>query len=260
MKVDETVAVVTGGASGLGAAVVGALHARNVRVVVFDLAEPAGGVPEGVHTVLGDVTSAEDVGDAMRVASGLGPVRVLVNCAGIGSNERIATRRSSGATRAGDLDAFRRVIDINLVGTFNCMRLFAEVVPDPAEGQDCAGVIVNTASLAAFDGQTGQAAYSASKAAVVAMSFVAARDMAHLGIRTNAIAPGLMETPLFATVRDDIRRGLVESVVHPSRVGRPNEFASLACFLIDNDYINGETIRLDAAARLPYHPTVLRAP
>jgi len=254
MQIEGTVAMVTGGTSGLGSATVDALVDRGATVVVLDLHDgdrPAG---SGVHYVVGDVTSVDDVRRAVDAASELGELRILVNCAGIGSNERVATRRRDGAVHPGDIDAFRRVIEINLVGTFNCMSQFAAAVPVRTPHDESAGVVINTSSLAAFEGQVGQAAYSASKSGVGAMTFVAARDLGELGIRVNAIAPGLMETPLFGTIRDDIRDGLIASVVHPPRVGRPSEFAALVCVLVEQEYLNGETIRLDAAARMPHQP------
>jgi NAD(P)-dependent dehydrogenase (short-subunit alcohol dehydrogenase family) len=254
MQIDGTVAIVTGGTSGLGAATVDALVDRGAMVVVLDLREGDALRGSVVHHVVGDVTSVDDVARAVEAARELGDLRILVNCAGIGSNERVATSHRDGTVRAGDLDAFRRVIDINLVGSYNCMSQFAAAVPPSAPDQESAGVVVNTSSLAAFEGQVGQAAYSASKAGVGAMTFVAARDLGNLRIRVNAIAPGLMETPLFGTIREDIREGLIASVVHPPRVGRPSEFASLVCLLVEHEYLNGETIRLDAAARLPHQP------
>jgi NAD(P)-dependent dehydrogenase (short-subunit alcohol dehydrogenase family) len=251
MDIDGRVALITGGSSGLGEATAQRLVAAGAQVVVFDLRPPRRDT-DGVHFVEGDVTDPTGVARAIEVAEGLGELAVLVNCAGVGSNERVARPSAEGAT-AGDLEAFRRVVDINLVGTFNTMRLASAAMATHAGDHDGArGVIINTASIAAYEGQVGQAAYSASKAAVVALSFVAARDLAPLGIRVNAIAPGLMETPLLSTVRDDIREGLIASTVFPRRIGLPAEYASLAAHLIDNDYLNGETIRLDAATRLPY--------
>lgn len=263
MRIQGRTALVTGGSSGLGAATAADLAERGATVVSIDVHPPTGGqigTHRGITHIDGDVTVATDVQAAIDLAcskSHSGTLDVLVNCAGVGSNERISRRRRDGTAIPGDLEAFRRVIDINLIGTFNCMRLTASAMAtlEDGSGEDTAGVIINTASIAAFDGQVGQAAYSASKAAIVAMTFVAARDLAPLAIRVNAIAPGLMETPLFATIRDDVREGLLESVVSPRRVGLPSEFARLAAHLIDNDYINGETIRLDAGARLPYRST-----
>jgi len=253
MRIRGCVALVTGGSSGLGAAAALHLVAHGAQVVVLDLRTPdAKTKTSDVTYCEGSVTSSADISTAIELAASHGDLRIVVNCAGVGSNERIASLAGDGSVMSADIDAFRRVIDINLVGTFDVMRLAAASVPAPREAEEIAGVFVNTASIAAFEGQVGQAAYSASKAAVVAMTFTAARDLAPLGIRVDAIAPGLMETPLFATVRRDIRDGLVESVVWPRRSGAPEEFAHLVGHLIENDYINGETVRLDAGARLPY--------
>jgi NAD(P)-dependent dehydrogenase (short-subunit alcohol dehydrogenase family) len=246
--------VVSGGASGLGLATCHALAARGVRVVAFDLAGDSGVLPDGAVLVRGDVTDVDAVASAVDVAAEAGPLRVAVSCAGVGSSQRVAARTRAGDLVAGDPAAFRRVIDINLMGTFHLMSTAAKVMAatDPAAGGDTRGVLVNTASIAAFEGQVGQGAYSASKAAVVALTFTAARDLAPLGIRVNAIAPGVMETPILGGIRDDVRAGIVSSVVFPSRLGRPEEFASLVLHLADNEYLNGETIRLDAATRLPH--------
>ena len=253
MKIEGTVALVTGGQSGLGAATARELVRRGASVVALDLhRDGIDGVP-GIESVAGDVRSPEDVARAIERAVARGPLSILVNCAGVGSNERIAKRGRDGSGQSGDLEAFRRVIDINLIGTFNCMRLFAAAVAERgAPDDETHGVIVNTASIAAFEGQVGQAAYSASKAAIVALSLTAARDLAPLGIRVMSIAPGMMETPLLGTVRSDVRDGLVKSMVYPRRIGYPEEFAALALHCVDNDYLNGPTIRIDAAARLPH--------
>ena len=253
-------AIVSGGASGLGAATCRALAARGARVVAFDRAGDAATMPEGVELVLGDVTDADAVRDAVERAAAYGPLRVGVSCAGVGSSQRVASRTRDGAVRAGDPAVFRRVIDINLLGTFHVMSAAAEVMaaqPRPADDRST-GVLVNTASIAAFEGQVGQGAYAASKAAVVALTFTAARDLAPLGIRVNAIAPGVMETPILGGIREDVKAGIVASVVYPHRLGRPDEFASLVMHLIDNEYLNGETIRLDAATRLPHEDPQLR--
>lgn len=257
MRIDGHVALISGGSSGLGAASAAHLADLGARVVVMDLRPPL--VPRSDITfVQADVTVTNDVLAAVDHAESLGQLRMLVNCAGVGSNERTSRRRADGTDVAADLAAFRRVVDINLTGTFNCMRIVSGRMQAHCadSDQDTAGVIVNTASIAAFDGQVGQAAYAASKAGVVALTFVAARDLAPLGVRVNAIAPGLMETPLFSTVRDDIREDLLESVVFPRRIGLPSEYARLVGHLIENDYINGETVRIDAAARLPYRRSV----
>lgn len=254
MQLNGTSAVVSGGASGLGLATCHVLAARGARVVAFDLAGDASALPEGAELVRGDVTDAEAVTAAVDMAAQWGPLRVAVSCAGVGSSQRVASRTRAGELVAGDPVAFRRVIDINLMGTFHLMsaaaRAMASTAPDP--GIATRGVLVNTASIAAFEGQVGQGAYSASKAAVVALTFTAARDLAPLGVRVNAIAPGVMETPILGGIRDDVRAGIVSSVVFPPRLGRPDEFAALVLHLVDNEYLNGETIRLDAATRLPH--------
>jgi len=247
-------AVVSGGTSGLGAATCAALEARGVYVVALDLSADVKPDRTGIIPMRGDVTEVEDVRSAIAAAVDMGPLRVAVNCAGVGSGQRVASRGRDGNIRAGDPDSFRRVVEINLIGTFNLMSMAAEAMASgPAEpGRETTGVIVNTASIAAYEGQVGQGAYAASKAAVVALTFTAARDLAPLGIRVNAIAPGVMETPILGGIRDDVRTVIESSVVFPPRLGRPDEFAALALHLIDNDYVNGETIRLDAATRLPH--------
>lgn len=255
MDIRGSTAVVTGGASGLGAATCHALTERGVTVVAFDVSGPGSAMPDGVELFLGDVTDIDAVRRAVERACELGPLRVAVNCAGVGSNQRVASRQRSGAVVAGDAEAFRRVMDINLMGTFHLMSCAAAAMAEqePPGYGDTTGVIVNTASIAAYEGQIGQGAYAASKAAVVALTFTAARDLAPLGIRVNAIAPGVMETPILDGIRPDVRSGIESSVVFPPRLGRPDEFASLVLHMVDNEYLNGETIRLDAATRLPHH-------
>lgn len=266
MRLEGASAVVSGGASGLGAATVLALTARGMSVVALDRDGWLGSAPDGAVLCRGDVTDPDSVASAMATARSIGPLRVVVSCAGIGSAQRVASRSSTGVVRAGDPAAFRRVIEINLIGTFNMLSLGAAAIAESANDADAGtdavdsiGAIVNTASIAAYEGQVGQAAYAASKAAVVSLTFTAARDLAPLRIRVNGIAPGLMETPLISTIRDDVKQGLVDTVVHPRRAGRPDEFAALALHLIENEYINGETVRLDAASRLPYVPPVGRS-
>lgn len=259
-------AVVTGGASGLGAATVALLIERGMSVVAFDRQGWADGEPPGAQLVQGDVTDPDDVARAIERAGSLAPLGVVVNCAGVASAQRVASRSGGGDVRSADLDTFRRVLDINLVGTFTVMSQGAAAIaeqylaaPDADDdGVDSIGVIVNTASIAAFEGQVGQAAYAASKAGVVALSITGARDLAPLRIRVNAIAPGLIETPLVTTIRDDVKRGLVDAVVHPRRAGAPSEFARLALHLIENEYVNGEVVRLDGASRLPFTPEPAR--
>ncbi len=266
MDTQGRAAIVTGGASGLGFSTAALLAARGMSVVAFDRHGWADGAPNGVRLVQGDVTDPSDVADAIAAASALAPLAVVINCAGVGSAQRVATRSGSGQVRAAELEAFRRVLDINLVGTFNVLSQGAAAIaeqhvaaPHPDDdGVDSIGVIINTASIAAFEGQVGQAAYAASKAGVVALSLTAARDLAPLRIRVNAIAPGLIETPLISTIRPDVKSGLVDAVVHPRRAGTPSEFARLALHLIENEYVNGEVIRLDGASRLPHTPEPVR--
>lgn len=249
MQVTDTSAIVTGGASGLGAATAAALAERGARVFVFDLASSiasADSVP-GVEHLAVDVTDPEQVRDAVQVVGRAAtPLRVVVNCAGIGPSMRILGRKGPH-----DLAFLARVVQVNLIGTFNVMTLAAEQIaqtPELDHGQR--GVIVNTASVAAFDGQVGQAAYAASKAAVVGLTLPAARDLAQYGIRVLTIAPGIVETPMLATVSDEFRAGLAAGIPFPQRLGRPDEFAQLACSLVDHDYLNGETVRMDGALRM----------
>ena len=266
MDTQGRAAIVTGGASGLGAATAALLAERGMSVVAFDRNGWADRAPDGVLLVQGDVTDPSEVADAIATASNLAPLAVIVNCAGVGSAQRVASRSDTGVVRSAELDAFRRVLDINLIGTFNVVSQGAAAIarqhvaaPHPDDdGVDSIGVIVNTASIAAFEGQVGQAAYAASKAGVVALSFTAARDLAPLRIRVNAIAPGLIETPLLSTIRSDVKSGLVDAVVHPRRAGTPSEFARLVLHLVENEYVNGEVIRLDGASRLPHLPEGVR--
>ena len=248
MKIDGSVALVTGGASGLGLATAELLASRGAKVVVVDLPRSAG---EEVAGRLGgrfaaaDVTSEEDVTRALDMAAELGQLRIAVNCAGIGSGGRVA-----GKEGPYPLDQFRRVLEVNLVGTFNVLSkaAFRIGAAEPVEGER--GVIVNTASIAAFEGQIGQAAYTASKAAIHGLTIQTARDLASLQIRVCTIAPGLMDTPLLAGLRDDILEQLAASVPNPHRLGKPSEYAQLAAQIIENPYLNGETIRLDGALRM----------
>jgi NAD(P)-dependent dehydrogenase (short-subunit alcohol dehydrogenase family) len=249
MQVENTAAIVTGGASGLGAATAAALADRGARVFALDLPAALADAPvvEGIEYVAADVTDPASVRDAVQRAAGAGvPLRTVVNCAGIGPSARILGR---GGVH--DLELYATVVQVNLVGTFNVLALAAEQIaqtePD-ADGQR--GVVVNTASIAAYDGQVGQAAYSSSKGGIVGLTLPAARDLAQYGIRVNTIAPGIVETPMLATVSDEFRAGLAAGVPFPKRLARPEEFARLAMAIVDHDYLNGEVIRMDGALRM----------
>jgi NAD(P)-dependent dehydrogenase (short-subunit alcohol dehydrogenase family) len=244
MHITDTVAVVTGGASGLGLATTRALTAAGAHVVILDLvalAEPL----EGTTFVTTDVTSEADVAAAVATATGLGSLRILVNCAGIAPANRVVGRDGPVA-----LELFERAIRINLIGTFNVLRLVAAAMQqnEPVDGER--GVIVNTASVAAFDGQIGQAAYSASKGAIAAMTLPIAREFAASLIRVMTVAPGVFETPMMAAMSEGTKLSLGSQVPHPARLGRPVEFAALVRHIVENPYLNGETIRLDGAIRM----------
>jgi NAD(P)-dependent dehydrogenase (short-subunit alcohol dehydrogenase family) len=245
-----SVALVTGGASGLGLATATTLVAAGAGVVIFDLptspgAKIAADLGDRVVFVGGDVTSETDVASAVAQASELGPLRIAVNCAGIGSGARTV-----GKDGPFPLDLFARTVTVNLIGTFNVIRLAAEAISKTDELDGERGVVINTASVAAFDGQIGQAAYSASKGGIVGMTLPVARDLATLKIRVVTIAPGLFRTPMFATLSDEAITSLESQVPHPSRLGDPSEYALLAEHIIRNPMLNGETIRLDGAIRM----------
>jgi NAD(P)-dependent dehydrogenase (short-subunit alcohol dehydrogenase family) len=251
MQIQDNVFLVTGGASGLGAATVRMIAAGGGRVVIADVQAAAG---QALAQELGarsrfvvcDVTSESDARAAVAAASALGTLRGLVNCAGIGAGEK--TIGKDGPHR---LDVFERVIRVNLIGTFNMIRIAADAMAklDPsADGER--GVVINTASIAAFDGQIGQAAYSASKGGVVGMTLPIARDLARSGIRCVTIAPGLFETPMMAGLPPEIQESLGRQVPFPSRLGRPSEYAQLAHAILANPMLNGEVIRLDGALRM----------
>jgi NAD(P)-dependent dehydrogenase (short-subunit alcohol dehydrogenase family) len=250
MEITGASAIVTGGASGLGAATARLLAGDGARVVVVDLQDDLGraiaGQVDGTY-VNADVTDAEDVSAAVAAAVDLGPLRVLVNCAGIGIPSRTLTRDG----QPHDLGLFQKIIDINLVGSFNCIRLAAAAMArtEPlAHGER--GAIVNTASVAAFDGQIGQAGYSASKGGLVGMTLPVARDLSSIGVRVNSIAPGIMDTPMLAGLPEDARASLGAQVLFPKRLGTPEEYAELAHFLITHSYMNGETVRIDGGIRM----------
>jgi NAD(P)-dependent dehydrogenase (short-subunit alcohol dehydrogenase family) len=253
MRIEGSPALVTGGGSGLGEATARELVRRGARVAIFDLERSPGArvaAELGASALFapGDVTSEEQVGAAVeRAVSSFGPLRILVSCAGIGSAARTVEKDG----KPFPLAAFRRVVEVNLVGTFNAIRLAASRMisndPDP-DGER--GVIVNTASVAAFEGQIGQAAYSASKGGVVGMTLPIARDLARHGIRVCTIAPGLFDTPLMGMLPEEARRSLGAQVPFPPRLGRPSEFALLACQIVENPMLNAETIRLDGAIRM----------
>lgn len=250
MRFDGTAAIVTGGGSGLGRATAEMLAARGARVAVLDRnAEAAEAVARAIGGVAApcDVTDADGAEAALaRAAAEHGPARILVHCAGIGTARRIVGRDGPQP-----LDAFETVIRVNLIGTFNLMRLVAAaMIPlDPAETGE-RGVIVTTASVAAYEGQIGQAAYAAAKAGVVGLTLPAARELAQFGIRVNSIAPGLIRTPLLDGLSDDARAAIAASIPFPARLGEPPEFAALALHMIENPFLNGETVRLDGALRL----------
>lgn len=243
-------AVVSGGASGLGAATARALAAAGAKVAILDMNAAA---VEAVAREIGglaltaDVASAESAEAAVRRArEAHGPARILVNCAGVGSPGKVVGRDGPMP-----LDPFRRVIEVNLIGTFNLIRLVAAGAQDaPALEGGERGVIVNTASVAAFDGQIGQPAYSASKAGVVGMTLPIARELARWGIRVCTIAPGLFETPMLRGLSQEVQESLAASVPFPQRLGRPPEFAALVMHVVANSMLNGETIRLDGAIRM----------
>ncbi|MGW4124810.1 3-hydroxyacyl-CoA dehydrogenase [Nocardia sp. NPDC004711] len=251
MRIDGSVALVTGGASGLGLATVRELHAQGARVVIVDLPSSDGKglaeeIGDGAIFAPADVCNEDDVKAALAAAADLGTLRIVVNCAGIGVAARTVSKQ--GPFPMAD---FARVVNVNLLGTFNVIRLAAEQISasEPLEGEE-RGVIVNTASVAAFDGQIGQAAYSASKAGIAGMTLPIARDLASLRIRVLTIAPGLFRTPLLTAAPDEMLAALGAQVPHPARLGNPTEYAALARHIVENPMLNGETIRLDGAIRM----------
>jgi len=250
MDIQGTVALVTGACSGLGAATARRLASAGAHVVGVDLDLPPDDVQRAEKTGAiqfeqADVTQPEDIMRAIERGRGHGPLRIVVNCAGIGT-----PGRTIGRNGPLDLDQFRRILEVNLLGTFNVVRLAAaEMLRDDPAGEE-RGVIVNTSSVAAFDGQIGQAAYSASKGGVVGMTLPLARDLAEHSIRVMTIAPGMFSTPILEVLPDAARASLSAQVPHPSRLGDPREFAELVAHIVENPMLNGETIRLDGALRM----------
>ncbi len=252
MQLSEVKAVVTGGASGLGAACVRRIIVAGGKAVIIDLNVELGEslakeLGEAARFAKANVANPDEVSAAVKMAvDSFGGLNVAINCAGIGSAERVI-----GKSGPASLEAFTRVIQVNLIGTFNVIRIaaFAMNENEPnAAGER--GVIINTASVAAFDGQIGQAAYSASKGGVVGMTLPIARDLSRTGVRVMTIAPGLFDTPLLAGLPEAARQSLGQQVPFPPRLGQPDEYAALACHIIENEMLNGETIRLDGAIRM----------
>ena len=249
MQLANTAAIVTGGASGLGAATARALIAKGAHVYALDLQAgiDRAETSDGITYVATDVTDPEEVAAAVTLAAGgAAPLRTVVNCAGIGPSARILGKKG-----VHDLALYAKVVQINLVGTFNVLALASEAIAaTEADAGGQRGVVINTASIAAYDGQVGQAAYASSKGGIVGLTLSAARDLAQYGIRVMTIAPGIVETPMLATVSDDFRAGLAAGVPFPQRLARPDEYAQLALAIIDHDYLNGEVIRMDGALRM----------
>ncbi len=248
MKLERTTAIVTGAASGLGRATAEALVGAGASVYGIDLpgsierAAPC----DGLEYVAADITSPTEVAHAVQVAAAAGPLRTVVNCAGIGPSARILGRQG-----VHDLELFARVINVNLVGSFTVLALASgEIAQTKPDGDGQRGVIINTASIAAWEGQIGQAAYAASKGGVASLTLPAARDLASSGIRVNTIAPGIVDTPMMAGMPENVRASLAAGVPFPHRLARPDEYARLVLAIIDNDYLNGETIRMDGALRM----------
>lgn len=250
MEIAGSSALVTGGASGLGLATVAALAKAGARVVAIDLpfanTDGLTALGDAVQFVPADVTDEVAVTKAVEIANGDNTLRIVVNCAGIGNGIKTVSKKGPFP-----LDAFKKVIDVNLIGTFNVLRLAAYSMStnEPVDGER--GVIINTSSGAAFDGQIGQAAYAASKGAVMAATLPIARDLASLLIRVNTIAPGLFKTPLLAGLPEQALTALTALTLHPHRLGDPREFGQLVEAIVVNPMLNGETIRLDGAVRMP---------
>jgi NAD(P)-dependent dehydrogenase (short-subunit alcohol dehydrogenase family) len=248
MQLNDTAAIVTGGASGLGAATASALAEKGSTVYALDLQGSIDNAPTlaGVTYLAADVTDEAQVRAAVAVASESAPLRTVVNCAGIGPSARVLGRKG-----VHDLALYAKIVQINLVGSFTVLALASEAIAQTeADENGQRGVIVNTASIAAFDGQIGQVAYASSKGGIVGMTLPAARDLAQHGIRVCTIAPGIVNTPMLATVSDEFRAGLAGGIPFPQRLAEPAEYAKLVTMIVDHDYLNGETIRMDGALRM----------
>jgi NAD(P)-dependent dehydrogenase (short-subunit alcohol dehydrogenase family) len=246
----DAVALVTGGASGLGRAVVERFAQAGARVVIADRDQDRGEAlarQTGAKFALTDVSSSDDVAKAIDTACALGPLRAAVSCAGVGWAARLVSREGEPH----DLDLFQKIIGVNLVGTFNVMRYAAAaMMKNEADADGQRGVVINTASVAAFDGQIGQVAYAASKGAVAAMTLPAARDLSKAGIRVVTVAPGTFDTPMLAGLPEKARESLAATIPNPARLGKPSEYAALVMHIAENNYLNGEVIRLDGALRM----------
>ncbi|TDC55929.1 SDR family NAD(P)-dependent oxidoreductase [Actinomadura sp. KC345] len=253
MHIDGSSALVTGGASGLGLATARRIIARGGHVIVADISEEVGAkavaaLGDAARFVHADVTDESSMATALDAAQRLRPLRTVVHCAGRGGDR---TRILAKDRSPGDLATFAEVVQTNLIGAYNVLRLAASrIAGNDTLNEGDRGTIVLTASVAAFDGQIGQTSYTASKAGVHGMTLVAARDLASWQIRVNTIAPGIMDTPMLGRLRTDIRDGLASSVPHPKRLGAPDDFARLAVEMIENPYLNGQTVRLDGAIRM----------
>ncbi len=253
MQIKDSVALVTGGASGLGEATVRHLVAAGARAVIVDLDQKRGEalaaeLDGSAVFVQANVADPEAVGRAVAAATELGGLRIAVSCAGIGPGAKVVGRDGSPH----DLDTYRKVIEVNLIGTFNVLRLSAAAM---AKGEPMAdgerGVVINTASVAAYEGQVGQVAYASSKGGVLGMTLPAARDLTSVGVRVVTIAPGTFDTPLLASLPDKVRDALAAGIPFPRRLGQPAEYAQLVASIVGNAYLNGEVIRLDGALRMP---------
>ena len=253
MEIQDTVALVTGGASGLGEATVRRLIEAGGRAVIVDLNRERGAalaaeLGSRATYVEANVADPGDVGRAVEAAAAIGTLRIAVSCAGIGPAAKVVGRDGSPH----DLDLFRKVIEVNLIGTFNVLRLAAAAMAasEPTESGE-RGVVISTASVAAYEGQIGQVAYASSKGGVLGMTLPAARDLMKIGVRVVTIAPGIFDTPLLASLPQNVRDALAAGIPFPSRLGQPAEYAQLVESIVRNAYINGETIRIDGALRMP---------